>query len=114
MLPRMTRWYEKAKAAFRDRDIPQKAIADTLCVTEGAVSHYLSGRREPPIETIRKLAAMLDMSLSELVEGDPFYVSDPDEQAALAVLRRMPPERRATALRLLETLAEPVEKPPTE
>ena len=50
-----------AKARMKELKITQESLAERLGVTQGAVAHWLSGRREPDLETISRVLAVLDM-----------------------------------------------------
>ena len=51
-------------------NISQEELANTLGITQGAVSAYETGRWEPSITTIKKMASILDCTVDELLE-DP-------------------------------------------
>ena len=55
----MNEWYEIAKKAMESQDISQEQMAERLGVTQGAVGHWLNGKREPKLEMINKLLAEL-------------------------------------------------------
>lgn len=57
----MKKWYELAKARMKELDITQDQVAEQMGVTQGAVAHWLGGRREPPLETISALLAFLGL-----------------------------------------------------
>lgn len=54
---RMQTWYELAKARMSDLRITQEQMAERLGVTQGAVGHWLSGKREPGLAMINALLA---------------------------------------------------------
>lgn len=55
------KWYELAKAKMKEMKITQEGLAETLGVTQGAVAHWLSGRREPDLATISKVLEVLGL-----------------------------------------------------
>lgn len=55
----MSEWYEIAKKIMEAQDISQEQMAERLGVTQGAVGHWLNGKREPKLETINKLLGVL-------------------------------------------------------
>ncbi|WP_240890075.1 LexA family transcriptional regulator [Pseudomonas sp. TMW22090] len=74
----MTKWYELAKARMKERKITQEKLAEHLGITQGAIAHWFSGRREPDLETINKVLAYLQLPLlgvgyepSSYVPGSP-------------------------------------------
>jgi SOS-response transcriptional repressor LexA len=55
----MSEWYEIAKKIMEAQDISQEQMAERLGVTQGAVGHWLNGKREPKLETINRLLGVL-------------------------------------------------------
>ncbi|MEG0107800.1 MAG: helix-turn-helix transcriptional regulator [Lachnospiraceae bacterium] len=51
-----------------DNDFTQEALANQLGITQRTYSHYESGDRAIPIETLIKLANYYDCSIDYLVE----------------------------------------------
>lgn len=57
-------------ALFRNqRKITQSELADRLCVTRQAVSNWENEKTEPDIETLHKIAEVLEVSIEELIYG---------------------------------------------
>ena len=57
----MSTWYEHAKQAMEARGVSQEQMAEWLGVTQGAVGHWLNGKREPKLETINQLLELLSL-----------------------------------------------------
>ncbi|SEJ63492.1 Phage repressor protein C, contains Cro/C1-type HTH and peptisase s24 domains [Azotobacter beijerinckii] len=57
----MSTWYEQAKARMRERQISQEQMAERMGVTQGAIGHWLNGRREPKLEVINQMLELLDL-----------------------------------------------------
>lgn len=57
----MKKWYELAKARMKERKITQDDVADEMGVTQGAVAHWLGGRREPSLDVIEHLLKFLGL-----------------------------------------------------
>lgn len=57
----MNAWYEHAKREMEARGISQEQMAEWLGVTQGAVGHWLNGKREPKLETINQLLGLLSL-----------------------------------------------------
>ena len=57
----MNTWYEQAKARMRERQISQEQMAERMGVTQGAIGHWLNGRREPKLEVINRMLELLDL-----------------------------------------------------
>ena len=54
----------------KKKNISQEELANALGITQGAVSAYETGRWEPSITTIKKMASILDCTVDELLK-DP-------------------------------------------
>lgn len=52
---RMKKWNELVKAKMKQSRVTQEQLAEQLGVSQGAVAHWLSGRREPTLETIKNI-----------------------------------------------------------
>ncbi len=56
------KWNELAKARMKEVGITQENLAERLGITQGAIGHWLNGRREPSIKDIAKIMKILGMS----------------------------------------------------
>lgn len=59
----------------KKKNISQEELANALGITQGAVSAYETGRWEPSITTIKKMASILDCTVDELLK-DPKEAED--------------------------------------
>ncbi len=66
---------EKLRTARKSSGFTQRALAESLGLTERAYQHYELGTREPNIETLVKLSLILDISLDELLCREEFRSS---------------------------------------
>ena len=57
------------KFARKGSKLTQKEVAVTLGVVESCYANWEQGRTEPNIEMLRKLCAIFDMSIDELING---------------------------------------------
>ncbi|SDS02578.1 Peptidase S24-like [Halopseudomonas litoralis] len=64
------KWYEAAQARMKQEKISQEKLAEQLGVTQGAIAHWLKGRREPKLEVINQLLAYLGLPPLEYQAGD--------------------------------------------
>lgn len=89
----METWRDRAKARMAEQRVGHADLVDLFGVkTRGAVSHYLGGRNEPPLEAIVALADRLGMSLDELLRGNasapaPSQSGRPDFEKIAGVVR---------------------------
>jgi transcriptional regulator with XRE-family HTH domain len=97
-------WYEVANDIRRQKGITLQDIANALNVTEGAVGHWLRGRRDVRYETIKRIANVLNVPVTTLTENDPNFARTDDERNLLDKFREIPDEKKADLLRIIEAL----------
>ena len=85
------------KAADVAREMPEVAAS--------TVGHWFSGRRQPQMDHLKKLAKLLDVSAAALVADEPDYAHTAEERIALQILRDMTPQQRAVYLAMGKTYA---------
>ena len=76
---------ENLRGALRKRRMTNKALAAKLGVADGTVSMWIHGKASPDIGTAVRIAELLDMTLQELIVGEP-RPADGDERNALRAL----------------------------
>jgi SOS-response transcriptional repressor LexA len=69
-------WRDLAKARMKDVGMTQERLAESLGKTQGAIGHWLNGRRDPSIEEIASLMKVI--GLKELVLNSDGTVNDSD------------------------------------
>lgn len=90
----------------KERNMTQKELADTLKVTDKAVSKWETGKGFPDVKLLEPLARALGVSLVELMEGRHLETEAlPMEEAEQVVSRAMDRSQRATARRYLKLLS---------
>lgn len=57
----------KIAEARKSKGWTQQALAEAVGLTQGAVAHWESGRRQPPVATLRKIAEALGVPVAELI-----------------------------------------------
>lgn len=57
----------KIAKARKDKGMTQQALAQAVGLTQGAVAHWESGRREPSLAMLRKIAKALGVQVAELI-----------------------------------------------
>lgn len=67
----MKTWNEAVKAKMQTLDISQERLAELLGVTQGAVGHWLTGRREPKLEVINQILEAVGLQPLAVREDDP-------------------------------------------
>lgn len=66
----MVEFGEKLKQIREEKGMTQQTLAEKLYVTRQAVSRWECGARYPDLLTAKKIAAILDVSLDELLSGE--------------------------------------------
>lgn len=68
---------DKIKLYRENKKMTQNGLADILEASAGKISKYESGRLEPSIESIKRLAELFEISIDELLndEEDKFEIS---------------------------------------
>jgi transcriptional regulator with XRE-family HTH domain len=61
---------DKLKKAFDNSGYTQQQLADELGLTQAAISMWLSGKREPSVFYLRKLAKLFKVSMNWFYEED--------------------------------------------
>ena len=95
-----TRWYNKAiaiAAARKDwgRADLVREIARVTDSSESAAYSWLNGNREPTLDVIRRIAKeCLGVSIGELIEDDPYFVTDEYERELIDGFRGLDKEQQ--------------------
>ncbi len=63
------KWFDRARSLMTEAGMTQAAMADHLGISSGALSHYLMGRRDPPVELISRMAYVLGCTTDALLVG---------------------------------------------
>ena len=74
-------------------------------VGKAIVGHWFTGKRQPHLDNLRKLAAILDVSAAALVADEPDYAVTTEERLHLALLRQQTPAMRQAVLALMQAQA---------
>lgn len=64
-----TTWRQRLAARMATLGLTQTRLSEDMNVSQGTVNHWLSGRREPSLDTLAKLSRMLNMTPAELIAG---------------------------------------------
>lgn len=65
----MSNWTMRIKTRMKELEMTQETLANKMGITRGAVTHYLSGRRVPPLKQFHKLATVLKVDPAWLQFG---------------------------------------------
>lgn len=76
-------------------------------VSAATVGHWFTGKRQPLVDNLRKLAEILETSMGAL-EADPDdYAQTNEERMTLRMIRGATPELRQAILALLQAKTQP-------
>ena len=67
--------------ARKEKNMTQQELADKLCVTDRAVSHWENGRRLPYYSLLKELCDILSISINELFAGEKISNENYKEKA---------------------------------
>jgi len=77
-------------------------VADYLGVHKSAVGHWFTGRYRCPLDTIQRIATLLQTTVTELIAEDPYFITDDTERAVIDQLRSVPAEYRDQLKRMID------------
>ena len=97
----MATWWKTLRADFKRLRMTNAFIASEMGVSEGAVSHWLRGFREPSVDVISRLCALAGRSVAEVMSDDPYWITNPSERALLDAWRTLPDSQRSAFLTII-------------
>ena len=53
--------------ALKQRTVTQAELAEKVSVTQSMISHYVSGRKMPALDTLSRLCTVLDLDANEIL-----------------------------------------------
>lgn len=107
-------WYIKAKAQIRSRGILQKNLADSLSISEGTMTNWLTGKYQPPLGKLRELSDLIGISYADMMLDDDSLARDQNELDMLRSLRNIPDDQKEHALALVKAILATLQKPTSE
>ena len=108
---------KKIKELRKSKNISQEKLADELGVSQAMIAQYESGKRNPKIETLNRIAKALTVDISSLVEfpyldkdSKTIYIDtrrkeDYEESLLLTNFRRLNINGKEKAIEHVEMLA---------
>lgn len=63
-------WQENVKELLRQKSLSQERLAEDMGVSQGAINHWLSGRRKIDVDTLIQMANVLKTTASRLLDVD--------------------------------------------
>lgn len=102
---------QRIKELRKQQKISQKSLADKLGVSISTVSGYENGQRTPPVETVKKMAAIFHVSVDYLVgatdnadvyPGPDTHLIGEDERRFVKEYRMLKPEDKRLFQQLMD------------
>lgn len=56
----------------KEKNLNQQKVAIDLNISREALSHYENGKRQPDLETLKKLSEYFNVSIDFLINGEEF------------------------------------------
>lgn len=73
----MNSWATRIKTRMKELGMTHEELANKLGITRGAITHYLAGRRVPPLKQFQKLASILKADPAWLQFGTKTELENP-------------------------------------
>jgi SOS-response transcriptional repressor LexA len=87
----MNNWTDRVRSRMKELNLTQEELAAKLGITRGAVTHYLAGRRVPPLKKFNELARMLKVDAAWLQFGTVPDVQKSGKNIAPTIIHRSIP-----------------------
>lgn len=105
----MSKFPKRLKTLRKETIISQKKLSDFLGYKYTAVANYESGRNEPSIDTLIKIASYFGVTTDYLVGVSDFPQKEKDlsakESNLLLIFRNLPTEKQDILLKLVSYLS---------
>lgn len=67
----------------KEKKMTQQELANKLCVTDRAISHWENGRRLPDISLLKNLSEVFEVSITEILNGHRMTIKELENQKEL-------------------------------
>ena len=98
-----------------ERGYTQAVLASKIGKSAGAVGQFETAANKPSLETLERIAAVLETTVEWLLTGDDpeelVRAQTVNEKHTLALIRQLPVAQQATAIAMLEGLTAKFTKP---
>lgn len=84
--------------------LTNKEVAQRLGLDESTVSLWMNGKRTPRVENLQKLAAELDVEMSELWQGEEVLPATPAQRAMVEEMADMSQAQQEALLALARAM----------
>jgi transcriptional regulator with XRE-family HTH domain len=86
----------------KEKGLTQQALADAIKVSAIQIKRYESGSSQPPLDVIKNLAKVLQVSSDELIFGEDERQPSDDLKLQFEAVSRFPEEEKKVIKALLE------------
>ena len=104
----MNKFPERLKELRKTRKINQQALSKHLNYGYTAVANYESGRNQPSLDTVKKIAQYFDVTVDYLIGASDYPRSEKDitdkEAELLKIFRRINDEERDALLKVVNLM----------
>ena len=101
-------WEAKVRAYLKANKVSQESFAEAMGVTQGWLSHKLTGKRKATVQDLSKMAAEMGLPLKDLILGsedvDKPQQSD-DDLSFIQKYRDLDDEGKKAISLMMDTLA---------
>ena len=101
-------WEAKVRAYLKANKVSQESFAEAMGVTQGWLSHKLTGKRKATVQDLSKMAAEMGLPLKDLIlgseDGDKPQQSD-DDLSFIQKYRDLDDEGKKAISLMMDTLA---------
>lgn len=95
---------DRLKDILDDKEITQKEFASSLNIAPTTLNGYITNKRQPNLELVKKIAEVLDISTDYLLDYECGNITlNSQEVTMINLLRKMNKEERNAILNLLKT-----------
>ncbi|MBR6916703.1 MAG: helix-turn-helix transcriptional regulator [Clostridia bacterium] len=96
---------DRLKVVLRENNITQKGLAIKLNIAPTTLNGYISNKRQPDLETVKRIAETLGVTTDYLLEAQGGGIAlSAKETAIVRQLRRMTPAQRDVIVELMNVL----------
>ena len=96
---------DKLKIVLSENKITQKELAKKLNIAPTTLNGYISNKRQPDLETVKKIAISLGVTTDYLLDCDDGGINlSAKEMSLIWQLRRMTPSQRDVVVDLISVM----------
>ena len=96
---------ENLKTVLDEQKVTQKDLAKKLNIAPTTLNGYISNKREPDLETLKKIAQALGVTVGYLLGVEDGMIDlSAKEEALIRQLRRMTPSQRDVVVELINVM----------